>query len=107
MMLVDFGCGTEASNILFIDFLVAFIEPSLWCSRICCCLKRSHQFGVKFFYYSFIVVCDVFVDLGVSEVLVDALLDVSIHSIMTMPMFLTFCAWIVVEGKILKSDLGS
>ena len=37
--------------------------------------------------------------------LVDALLDVSIHSIMTMPMFLTFCAWIGCGGQ--NFEIGS
>ena len=76
---MDFGCGAEASNVISIDFAASIEE--------CKCLVSKDffvvgdeviKFGVEFLDFLLMFACDVFIDLSVSEVLIDALIDVGI-----------------------------
>ena len=76
---MDFGCCTEASNVISIDFSVSI--------EVCECLVSKDffvvgdevvKFGVEFLDFLLMFACDVFIDLSVSKVLIDALVDVGI-----------------------------
>ena len=64
---MNFGCGSEAGNVVSIGLAALLKEGE------CLLSKDSFVFGdevielgVEFFYFFFVVVCDVLVDLVVS-----------------------------------------
>ena len=76
---MDFGRGSEASDVVSVDLAVAIEE------RECLVPEDFFVVGdevielrVEFFHFFFVLACDVFVGLSVSEVLFDALFDVGV-----------------------------
>ena len=76
---MNFGCGSEVDNVVSM-YLAAVLKEGE------CLLSKDSfvfggevvKFGVEFFYFFFVVVGDVFVDLSVSKMFVDALFDTGI-----------------------------
>ena len=78
-MLVDFGCCSKASNVVAVGFATAIEEgKGLVAKNSFVVFGEFVEFGFQFFYFFFVVVGDVFVDMMVAEVLVNALFDVDI-----------------------------
>ena len=78
-MFVDFGCCSKESNVVAIDFVTVIEEgKGLVAKNSFVVFGEFVEFGFQFFYFFFVVVGDVFVDLIVAKVLVNALFDVDI-----------------------------
>ncbi len=76
---MDFGCCTEASDVISIDFAASIEECKCFVSKDFFVVgDEVIKFGVEFLDFLLMFACDLFIDLSVSEVLIDALIDVSI-----------------------------
>lgn len=78
-VLVDFCCGSEMGGIIPIYLVAEFKEGKCLPSEGSFIFSGQFiNFGVEFFYFFFVAVGYVFVDLGVSEMLLYVLFDVDI-----------------------------
>ena len=76
---MDFGCGMEASDVVSVDLAVAIEERECLVPEDFFVVgDEAIEFGVEFLDFLLMLACDVFIDLSVSEVLIDALIDVGI-----------------------------
>ncbi len=73
---MDFSCCSDSSNVVAIDFVTAIQEGNGSVAKNSFVVfGEFNESGVQFFYFFFVVVGDVFVDLIVAKVLVNALFD--------------------------------